>query len=101
MTLPDGAVARLLVDGQPVQKRARIEPREVTATRGSGDAFLAGYVAARYEGRAPDHCLRFGVACGAESTGRQGAGPIDAREARRLMGEVALSAAEEQAESVA
>ncbi|HUA11208.1 MAG TPA: 1-phosphofructokinase family hexose kinase [Solirubrobacteraceae bacterium] len=101
VTLSDGAVARLLVDGQPVQKRARIEPREATATRGSGDAFLAGYVAARYEGRAPDHCLRFGVACGAESTARQGAGPIDAREARRLMGEVALSAIEEQAEPVA
>ena len=50
-------------------KRARIEPREPIAKRGSGDAFLAGYLAARYEGRAPDQCLRFGVACGAESTG--------------------------------
>ncbi len=31
-------------------KRARIEPREPIARRGSGDAFLAGYIAARYEG---------------------------------------------------
>ncbi len=88
MTLPDGALAQVLVDGQPRLKRARIEPREPIAKRGSGDAFLAGYLAARYEGRPPDHCVRFGVACGAESTGRFGAGLIDPREARRLMGDV-------------
>jgi 1-phosphofructokinase family hexose kinase len=91
MTLPDGCFAEVLVDGQPRLKRARIEPREPIAKSGSGDAFLAGYLAARYEGRAPDQCLRFGVACGAESTGRLGAGLIDPREARRLMGDVELS----------
>jgi len=94
MTLPDGCFAQVLIDGQPRLKRARIEPREPIATRGSGDAFLAGYLAARYEGRAPDHCLRFGVACGAESTGRFGAGQIEPREARRMMGEVELSTVE-------
>jgi 1-phosphofructokinase/tagatose 6-phosphate kinase len=88
MTLPDGALAQVLVDGQSRLKRASIEPREPIAKRGSGDAFLAGYLAARYEGRPPDHCVRFGVACGAESTGRFGAGLIDPREARRLMGDV-------------
>src|SRR5664280_877534 len=98
MTLPDGCLAQLLVDGHRVLKRARIEPREPIAKRGSGDAFLAGYLAARYEGRAPDHCLRFGVACGAESTGRMGAGLIDPREARRLMGDVELSVVELPAE---
>ena len=50
MTLPDGCFAQVLVDGQPRLKRARIEPREPIAKRGSGDAFLAGYLAARYEG---------------------------------------------------
>jgi 1-phosphofructokinase family hexose kinase len=94
MTLPDGCFAQVLVDGQPRLKRARIEPREPIAKSGSGDAFLAGYLAARYEGRAPDQCLRFGVACGAESTGRLGAGLIDPREARRLMGDVDLSVVE-------
>ena len=94
MTLPDGCFAQVLVDGQPLLKRARIEPREPIAKSGSGDAFLAGYLAARYEGRAPDQCLRFGVACGAESTGRLGAGLIDPREARRLMGDVELSVIE-------
>jgi 1-phosphofructokinase/tagatose 6-phosphate kinase len=91
MTLPDGCFAQVLVDGQPCMRRVSVEPRESIAKRGSGDAFLAGYIAARYEGRAPDQCLRFGVACGAESTARLGAGLIDPREARRLMGEVELS----------
>jgi 1-phosphofructokinase family hexose kinase len=99
MTLPDGCIAQVLIDGQPQAKRARIEQRaEPIARRGSGDAFLAGYVAARYEGRAPDHCLRLGVACGAESTGRLEAGLIDPREARRLMGDVELSAVEQPAQ---
>jgi len=98
ITLPDGCFAQVLIGGRPSLRRARIEPREPIAKRGSGDAFLAGYVAARYEGRSPDQCLRFGVACGAESTGRLGAGLIDPREARRLMGDVELSAIELPAE---
>ncbi len=98
MTLPDGCFAQVLVDGQPSLKRARVESREPVAKSGSGDAFLAGYLAARYESRAPDQCLRFGVACGAESTGRLGAGLIDPREARRLIGEVELTEVELPAE---
>ncbi|HEX3911488.1 MAG TPA: 1-phosphofructokinase family hexose kinase [Solirubrobacteraceae bacterium] len=98
MTLPDGCIAQVLVDGQAHLKRAHIEPREPIARRGSGDAFLAGYVASRYEGRSPDQCLRLGVACGAESTGRLEAGLIEPREARRLMGDVELSAVEQPAQ---
>ncbi len=98
MTLPDGCFAQVLIDGQPCMRRVSVEVRESIATRGSGDAFLAGYIAARYEGRSPDQCLRFGVACGAESTARLGAGLIDPREARRLMGDVELSAIELPAE---
>src|SRR5437899_1936508 len=98
MTLPDGCFAQLAIDGQAVVKRARLEPREPVGKIGSGDAFLAGYLAARYEGRSPDQCLRFGVACGAESTARLGSGMIDAREARRLMGDVDLSVVELPAE---
>jgi sugar/nucleoside kinase (ribokinase family) len=55
---------------------------------GAGDAFLAGFVAARYMGSPPDECLRFGVACGAESTQRLGAGLIEPREVERLVGEI-------------
>jgi 1-phosphofructokinase/tagatose 6-phosphate kinase len=98
MTVPDGCFAQVLLEGRPSMRRARIEQLEPIATRGSGDAFLAGYVAGRYEGRAPDQCLRFGVACGAESTARLGAGLIDPREARRLMGDVELSPVELPAE---
>ena len=55
MTLPDGCFARMHPphEAEPVTYRVRvrggaIEPR---ATVGSGDAFLAGYVAARYQHR--------------------------------------------------
>jgi 1-phosphofructokinase family hexose kinase len=98
MTLPDGCFAQVLVGGRPSLKRARVQLREPVAKSGSGDAFLAGYLAARYESRAPDQCLRFGVACGAESTARLGAGLIDPREARRLIGEVELTEVELPAE---
>ena len=46
-------------------RRGAVEPR---ATVGSGDAFLAGYVSAATSRRAAPTCLRFAVACGAEST---------------------------------
>ena len=98
ITLPDGCFAEVIVDGRPRLTRARIEQVESVARRGSGDAFLAGYVAARYEGRAPDQCLRFGVACGAELAARMGAGLIDPREARRLMGNVEVTDIELPAE---
>ena len=94
ITLPDGCCAQVLVDGQLTLQRARIEPREPVAKQGSGDAFLAGYVAARYEGSSPTECLRFGVACGAESTGRLGAGLVERREVQRLQHEVQLSSIE-------
>jgi 1-phosphofructokinase/tagatose 6-phosphate kinase len=74
MTTPDGCFASLRGEAGPLFMRARIEPREPVATVGSGDAFLAGFVAARYEERSPAECLRFAVACGAESTQRLGAG---------------------------
>jgi 1-phosphofructokinase/tagatose 6-phosphate kinase len=92
MTTPDGCWAQVLVDGAPQLFRVTIAPREPVATVGSGDAFLAGYIAARYSGSSPEECLRFGVACGAESTGRLGAGLIDARAAERLRSEVELTA---------
>ncbi len=88
MTAGDGCLAQLLVDGAPHLLRATIEQREPVAAVGSGDAFLAGYVAARYRGSAPEDCLRFGVACGAESTRRLGAGLVDPREVDRLAAEV-------------
>jgi 1-phosphofructokinase family hexose kinase len=98
ITLPDGCVACLEIDGAPVVHRAFIEPREAVAAVGSGDAFLAGFVAARYTGSSPEDCLRFGVACGAESTQRLGAGLIDPRDVDRLMGEIEIRRVETPAE---
>jgi fructose-1-phosphate kinase PfkB-like protein len=57
-------------------------------TVGAGDAFLAGYVAARYAGAGPAECLRQGVACGAESTQRLGAGLVDPGTVGRLVSEI-------------
>ena len=88
MTTADGCYACLQTESGPALMRAKIEPREPVATVGSGDAFLAGYIAARYGGQSPDECLRFAVACGAESTQRLGAGLIDPREVDRLVPEV-------------
>jgi 1-phosphofructokinase family hexose kinase len=94
MTAPDGCWAKLNVDGAPQLFRAQIARREPVAKVGAGDAFLAGYLAARYGGSTPEDCLRLGVACGAESTGRLGAGLIDARAAERLRAEVELTTVE-------
>jgi 1-phosphofructokinase/tagatose 6-phosphate kinase len=91
MTVPDGCVACISQDGEkPSLMRVWIEPRETVAAVGSGDAFLAGYVARRYQGEGPGEALRFGVACGAESTQRLGAGLIDPREVERTVAETTL-----------
>ena len=88
MTVPDGCYARIYDAGSPVVYRVRIDEQEARSVVGSGDAFLAGYVAARYAGQAPVDCLRFGVACGAESTQHFGAGILDPARVERLLGEV-------------
>jgi sugar/nucleoside kinase (ribokinase family) len=45
-------------------------------------------VAARYGERDIDDCLRFAVACGAESTQHFGAGRLEQREVERLAPDV-------------
>jgi 1-phosphofructokinase family hexose kinase len=87
MTLSDGCLA-LLGDGDRHVYRATLEPLEPVSAVGSGDAFLAGFVAARYGGRGHEDALRFAVACGAESTQHFGAGRVEQREVERLVPEV-------------
>jgi 1-phosphofructokinase family hexose kinase len=87
LTLPSGCIA-LLGEADRTLYRATLDPLEPVSAVGSGDAFLAGYVAARYGGKTPDECLRFAVACGAESTQHFGAGVLDPREVERLVPEV-------------
>ncbi len=88
MTVPDGCYAHVLEDGAPTLYRVRIEEQEARSAIGSGDAFLAGYVAARYAGRSAEDCLRFGVACGAESIHHFGAGIVEPGKVDRLVDEV-------------
>ena len=99
MTLHSGCVAMVDHGEGSTQRlyRARLEPLEPVSAVGSGDAFLAGYVAARYSEREPEDCLRFAVACGAESTQHFGAGVLDPREADRLAPEVEVEALAEPA----
>jgi len=88
MTVFDGCYAQVREDGAPRLYRVRIEEQETRSRIGSGDAFLAGYVAARYAGRPVVECLRYGVACGAESTQHFGAGLLDPAAVDRLLPEV-------------
>ncbi len=88
MTVSDGCYAKVVEDGASTLVRVQIREQEARSVVGSGDAFLAGYVAARYGGRSPVECLRFGVACGAESTLHFGAGVIDPGRVDRLLNEV-------------
>jgi 1-phosphofructokinase family hexose kinase len=90
MTLPDGCMAVLGESGDRQLFRVTSEPLEPVSSVGSGDAFLAGFVAARYSGRDDEDCLRFAVACGAESTQHFGAGQLELREVERLISEVRL-----------
>ncbi|MEJ7715431.1 MAG: PfkB family carbohydrate kinase [Thermoleophilaceae bacterium] len=104
MTMPDGCLALLGTDSDATRPRqlcrATLDPLEPVSSVGSGDAFLAGWVAARYDDRPAQECLRFAVACGAESTQHFGAGVLDPREVNRLLSEVELEVLDGQALSL-
>jgi 1-phosphofructokinase family hexose kinase len=100
MTMPDGCLAMLNEGADRRLFRATLEPLEPVSSVGSGDAFLAGFVAARYGGRDVEDCLRFAVACGAESTQHFGAGVVEQREVERLAPDVRVEQLETPALSV-
>ncbi len=85
ITRPEGCVAVIDEDGGRRFLEVQTAPLEPVSTVGSGDAFLAGYAAARYDGRSPADCLSYGVACGAESTQHFGAGTVDRRQVERIL----------------
>lgn len=88
ITLPDGCVA---IVGEGVEQRmleVTIDPLEPISTVGSGDAFVAGYTAALFDGLSPERCLAYAVACGAESTQHLGAGRLDRARAESLLDSV-------------
>lgn len=88
MTVADGCYAQVLDESVADLYRVTVEEQAARSVVGSGDAFLAGYVAARYAGRSAVDCLRLGVACGAESTHHFGAGIIDPARVDRLSTEI-------------
>lgn len=98
ITRPDGCVASIgRGDGRRVLE-VRTRALEPVSTVGSGDAFLAGYVAGLYDGRPPEECLAYGVACGAESTQHFGAGTVDRNQVERLLDAVEVRDLEVHAE---
>jgi 1-phosphofructokinase family hexose kinase len=84
ITREAGCVA-IVDDGGRHRYEVEIEQLEPVSGVGSGDCFLAGYVAARYESATPRECLAYGVACGAESTQHFGAGSLNPNEVERLL----------------
>ncbi len=89
-----GCVARLPgADGANgrVTLQARIDVRsDVVSTVGSGDAFLAGYLAGTYEGDDREATLRRAVASGAASTALLGAGVVDPSDVSALARQVSV-----------
>ena len=88
LTNESGCWARLR-DGKQVRLYRALAPSvEPVSTVGSGDVLLAGFIAARAEGRSDEDALREAVAAGTASTLELGAGRFEPREASRLSGGV-------------
>jgi 1-phosphofructokinase family hexose kinase len=75
----------LLREDRQVRRFVAEAPRlEAVSAVGSGDVLIAGFLAARLEGKPVDEALRVAVAAGAASTLTVGAGRFEPREAARL-----------------
>jgi 1-phosphofructokinase/tagatose 6-phosphate kinase len=90
MTVGDGCFAKFQENGASTVVRISVPEQEARSPIGSGDAFLAGYLAYSYMGREPVEALRYAVACGAESTQHFGAGVIDPGRIGRLLDDVEI-----------
>jgi 1-phosphofructokinase/tagatose 6-phosphate kinase len=86
ITTADGCYARLLHGRRYRIYHASIPLLEsVVSTVGSGDAFVAGFIACHFQHMDPADCLRYGLACGAANTQKYGAGVLDPDEVERLL----------------
>jgi 1-phosphofructokinase family hexose kinase len=88
VTRENGCVAITFQNGSPQHYEVTIDPLEPVSTVGSGDAFVAGYISARFQGSSSTEALAHGVACGAQSTQIFGAGTIEPSEVERLLDRV-------------
>ncbi len=86
VTTPDGCWAGIGEDGVTLHVLA--PELDAVTTVGSGDAFLAGFVSAKYIGLGDEAALKYAVACGAESTQHFGAGALDREAVDQLLDRV-------------
>ena len=91
ITLETGCYARLREERSSRLLRALAPRIEPVSPVGTGDVLLAGFLAARSEGRPADEALRSAVAAGAAATLEVGAGRFDPREAARLIRDVEVA----------
>jgi 1-phosphofructokinase/tagatose 6-phosphate kinase len=84
ITRDDGCVALFREDRAETRLEASIEIVDPVSQVGSGDAFLAGLIAARLSGKSLEDAVRAAVATGTASVLEAGAGRFDAREASRI-----------------
>ena len=85
ITRESGCWALLRSEREPKRYRALAPRVDPISAVGSGDVLLAGFVAARLEGRSDEEALRSAVAAGAASTLELGAGRFSPRESGRLV----------------
>jgi 1-phosphofructokinase family hexose kinase len=97
ITHSEGCYALVGRNHERARYSVRAEPLEAVSGIGAGDVFLAGYLAATYSGRSREEALRFGVACGAESTQHFGAGVVDPRAVERIEADVEVTRIEQRA----
>ena len=88
ITLESGCYARIHEDRTARLLKAVAPQIDAVSPVGTGDVLLAGFLAARSEGRSPEDALRSAVAAGAASTLEVGAGRFDPRQAGQLVGDV-------------
>jgi 1-phosphofructokinase/tagatose 6-phosphate kinase len=88
ITNETGCFGRFREERRVRRYRASTPRLQPLAAIGAGDSLLAGFVAARGEGRSTEESLRAAVAVGAVSTQEVGAGRFDARAVARFAADV-------------
>ena len=94
ITITSGCYALLREDRDELRYHASVPRLEPVSPVGSGDVLLAGFVAARYEGRAAEESLRRAVAAGAAAVQEVGAGRFEPHEIARLKDGVKIESLE-------
>jgi 1-phosphofructokinase family hexose kinase len=84
ITITSGCYALLREDRDELRYHAAVPRVEPVSPVGSGDVLLAGFIAARYEGRSAEESLRRAVAAGAAAVQEVGAGRFEPYEIARL-----------------